>query len=208
MNYLWACMILIGIIYGAFHGTLPDITVAAMDSAKEAITLCITMMGVMSFWVGIMKIAEKTGIIEGAAKKMSPILSFFFPDIPRNHPANRYIATNMIANIFGLGWAATPAGLKAMEELESLEEARREKRLPGPVRERGIASNEMCTFLIINISSLQLIPVNIIAYRSQYGSVNPSVIIGPALLATCVSTVTAMVFCKVKGGRQKKKSFS
>lgn len=208
MNYLWACMILIGIIYGAFHGTLPDITVAAMDSAKEAITLCITMMGVMSFWVGIMKIAEKTGIIEGAAKKMSPILAFFFPDIPRNHPANRYIATNMIANIFGLGWAATPAGLKAMEELESLEEARREKRLPGPVRERGIASNEMCTFLIINISSLQLIPVNIIAYRSQYGSVNPSVIIGPALLATCVSTVTAMVFCKAKGGRQKKKSFS
>ena len=111
MNYLWAFMILIGIIYGAFHGTLPDITVAAMDSAKEAITLCITMMGVMSFWVGIMKIAEKTGIIEGAAKKMSPILAFFVPNIPRNHPANRYIATNMIANIFGLGWAATPAGL-------------------------------------------------------------------------------------------------
>lgn len=199
MNYLWAFMILIGIIYGAFHGTLPDITVAAMDSAKEAITLCITMMGVMSFWVGIMKIAEKTGIIEGAAKKMSPILAFFFPDIPRNHPANRYIATNMIANIFGLGWAATPAGLKAMEELESIEEERRERRLPGPVRERGIASNEMCTFLIINISSLQLIPVNIIAYRSQYGSVNPSVIIGPALLATCVSTVVAMVFCKIMG---------
>ena len=97
MNYLWAFMILIGIIYGAFHGTLPDITVAAMDSAKEAITLCITMMGVMSFWVGIMKIAEKTGIIEGAAKKMSPILAFFFPNIPRNHPANRYIATNMLA---------------------------------------------------------------------------------------------------------------
>lgn len=92
MNYLWACMILIGIVYGAFHGTLPDITVAALDSAKEAITLCITMMGVMSFWVGIMKIAEKAGAIEGAAKKMAPCLAFLFPGIPRDHPANRYIA--------------------------------------------------------------------------------------------------------------------
>lgn len=125
MNYLWACMILIGIVYGAFHGTLPDITVAALDSAKEAITLCITMMGVMSFWVGIMKIAEKAGAIEGAAKKMAPCLAFLFPGIPRDHPANRYIAANMIANIFGLGWAATPAGLKAMEQLENLEEERR-----------------------------------------------------------------------------------
>lgn len=225
MNYLWACMILIGIIYGAFHGTLPDITVAAMDSAKEAITLCITMMGVMSFWVGIMKIAEKTGVIESAAKKMAPCLAFLFPGIPRNHPANRYIATNMIANIFGLGWAATPAGLKAMEELENLEEERRKQGDPpggsfsvlesksvrntGQKRKlrravpRGVASNEMCTFLIINISSLQLIPVNIIAYRSQYGSVNPSVIIGPALLATCVSTGIAVVFCKWMDRKQR-----
>ena len=115
MNSLWAFMILTGIIYGAFHGTLPQITTAALDSAKEAVTLCITMMGVMSFWVGLMRIAEKAGIIEGLSRKMRPVLHFLFPDLPQEHPANEYIATNMIANVFGLGWAATPAGLKAME---------------------------------------------------------------------------------------------
>ena len=198
MNYLWAGMILIGVIYGAFHGTLPAVTSAALDSAQEAVTLCITMIGVMSFWVGIMKRAEKAGIIEGLARKMAPCLAFLFPGIPRQHPANRYIATNMIANIFGLGWAATPAGLKAMEELEKLKEERHGKEM------RGIASNEMCTFLIINISSLQLIPVSIIAYRSQYGSVNPSVIIGPALLATSVSTGIAILFCKLMGKKRRK----
>lgn len=220
MNYLWAFMILVGIIYGAFHGTLPDITTAAMDSAKEAITLCITMMGVMSFWVGIMKIAEKAGIIDGAARKLAPCLAFLFPKIPRKHPANRYIATNMIANVFGLGWAATPAGLKAMEELERLEEERRQQggadggqlvSQTGRTKKlrrmravpRGVASNEMCTFLIINISSLQLIPVNIIAYRNQYGSVNPAAIIGPALVATAVSTGIAVVFCKLMDRKRK-----
>ena len=101
MNYLWAFMILTGIIYGAFHGTLPQITTAALDSAKEAVTLCITMMGVMSFWVGLMRIAEKAGIIEGLSRRMRPVLHFLFPDLPQEHPANEYIATNMIANVFG-----------------------------------------------------------------------------------------------------------
>lgn len=191
MNCLWGGMILIGIVYAAFHGTLPVVTEAALDSAKEAVTLCITMMGVMSFWVGIMKIAENAGMIDGAAKKMAPCLSFLFPHVPKNHPANRYIAANMIANIFGLGWAATPAGLKAMEQLEELNIERNGK------SRSHIATKEMCTFLIINISSLQLIPVNIIAYRSQYGSVSPTVIVGPALLATCVSTGVAVIFCKI-----------
>ena len=130
MNYLWAFMILTGIIYGAFHGTLPQITTAALDSAKEAVTLCITMMGVMSFWVGLMRIAEKAGIIEGLSRRMRPVLHFLFPDLPQEHPANEYIATNMIANVFGLGWAATPAGLKAMEELA---EIKKEKGLPEEV---------------------------------------------------------------------------
>lgn len=190
MNYLWAFMILTGIIYGAFHGTLPQITTAALDSAKEAVTLCITMMGVMSFWVGLMRIAEKAGIIEGLSRKMRPVLHFLFPDLPQEHPANEYIATNMIANVFGLGWAATPAGLKAMEELA---EIKKEKGLP-----EEVASNEMCTFLILNISSLQLIPVSVIAYRSQYGSRNPSAITGAAIAATLVSTATAVIFCKIK----------
>lgn len=203
MNYLWGFMIVIGVVFAAFNGTLPEVTEAAVGSAKEAVMLCIGMTGIMSFWVGIMRIAENAGMIEGATKKMMPFLRFLFPGIPREHPANRYIATNMIANVFGLGWAATPAGLKAMEELSKLEDDRRRGRLPGPVRKKGIASNEMCTFLIINISSLQLIPVNVIAYRSQYGSVNPAAIVGPGIVATAVSTLVAVIYCKVMDGKRR-----
>ena len=203
MNYLWAGMIIVGIIFGAFNGKMPEVTNEALDSAKEAVTLCITMMGVMSFWVGMMEIATKAGVIELASKKMGPLLKLLFPGIPEGHPSREHIAVNFISNFLGLGWAATPAGLKAMEELEKLEEERRQGRLPGPVRKRGVASNEMCTFLILNISSLQLIPMNIIAYRSQYGSVNPTAIVGPAIAATAVSTAAAVVFCKIVEGKRR-----
>ena len=203
MNYLWGFMITAGIVYAAFNGTLPEVTQAAVDSSKEAVTLCVTMTGVMSLWVGLMRIAEKAGIIQGAVRGLKPFLRFLFPDIPKGHAANQYIAENFIANVFGLGWAATPAGLKAMEELAKLENDRRRGRLPEPVRKKGIASNEMCTFLIINISSLQLIPVNVIAYRSQYGSVNPAAIVGPGIVATAVSTVAAVVYCKVMEVKQR-----
>ena len=196
MNYLWAGMMLVGIVYAAFHGTLPQVTEGALDAAKEAVSLCITMTGVMSFWVGLMKIAEKTGMIAGLSRKLKPILQFLFPDIPKGHIANEYIATNFIANVFGLGWAATPAGLKAMEALADLE------------KERGnggdAASDEMCTFLILNISSLQLISVNLIAYRSQYGSANPAAIVGPGIVATVCSTLAAVIFCKIINRRRKK----
>ena len=197
LNYLWAGMILVGILYGAFSGKMPDITNAALDSAKEAVTLCITMIGVMSFWTGIMEIASRAGIIGMAAGKMQPLIRFLFPEIPKGHKANEHITTNFIANFLGLGWAATPAGLKAMEELGRLEDDRRAGRAAGPVRKKGIASNEMCTFLILNISSLQLIPVNVIAYRSQYGSANPAGIVGAGIAATAVSTGAAIVFCKL-----------
>lgn len=212
MNYLWGFMIVSGIIYAAFTGSLPEVTQAAIDSSKEAVTLCITMTGVMSLWMGLMRIAEKAGIIAGAVKGMKPLLRFLFPGIPKKHLANQYIAENFIANVFGLGWAATPAGIRAVEELEKLEEKRREgnfenildekygrKRKKGKLRvvPKGTASNEMCTFLILNISSLQLIPVNMIAYRSQYGSVNPASIVGPAIVATLVSTIVAIIFCKI-----------
>ena len=110
---------------------------------------------------------------------------------------------NCVANVLGLGWAATPAGLKAMEALEDLEEDRRAGRAPGPVRKKGIASNEMCTFLILNISSLQLIPVNLIAYRTQYGSVDPMAVVVPGILATAVSTGAAVIFCKVMDNRRR-----
>ena len=197
LNYLWAGMILTGIIYAAFTGRMPDITNAAVDSSKEAIALCITMMGIMSFWVGIMEIASKSGIIKSASEKILPFIHFLFPDLPLNHPSIGHITTNIIANILGLGWAATPAGLKAMEELEHLEEDRRLGLLPGPVRKKGVASNEMCSFLILNISSLQLIPVNVIAYRSQYGSVNPAAIVGAGIIATSVSTLADILYCKL-----------
>lgn len=197
MNYLWAFMILIGVVYAAITGTLPDVTTAALNSAKEAVTLCITMLGIMSFWVGLMKIAESSGIISGMVKKLNPVLNFLFPNIPKGHAAREYIATNMIANVFGLGWAATPAGLKAMETLQEINLEECKKKGVTKFRDTDIATKEMCDFLIINISSLQLIPVNIIAYRSQYGSVNPTEIVGPALVATTCGTLAAIIFCKV-----------
>lgn len=196
MNYLWAFMILAGVIFAAFNGTLPEVTNAALDSAKEAVTLCITMIGVMSFWVGLMRIAEKSGIIAGLSKKLHPFLHFLFPKLPETHAANEYIATNIIANVFGLGWAATPAGLKAMGALQELNEQECKKYGVTKYRAPDIATEEMCTFLIINISSLQIIPVNIIAYRGQYGSVNPTAVVGPGLIATICSTLAAILFCK------------
>ena len=204
LNYLWSGMILIGILFAAFSGKMPDITTAALDSSKEAVTLCITMMGVMSFWTGLMEIAEKSGILKTAADCLSPLIHFLFPELPKDPPAEKPIAANIIANILGLGWAATPAGLEAMEELQKLEEDRRLGKAAGPVRKRGVASNEMCTFLIVNISSLQLIPVNIIAYRSQYHSVSAAAVTGPCLVATMGSTLAAVFFCRIMDRSNKK----
>ena len=202
LNYLWAGMILVGIVFAAFTGNMGEITNAALDSSREAVTLCITMLGVMSFWVGLMEIARQAGVMEAASRRLGPVIRFLFPGIPKGHPAEAPIMANLIANVLGLGWAATPAGLQAMEELGKLEEDRRRGRLPGPVRPAGTASNEMCTFLIINISSLQLIPINMIVYRTQYGSAAPAAIVGPAIAATALSTMAAVVFCKVMGGER------
>lgn len=221
MNYIWAAMILIGIIYGTLTGNIEPVSEAVLDSAKEAVSLAITMLGVVSLWSGLMEVAKDSGLIESISKAMRPLIGFLFPDIPKDHPAADHITINCVANILGLGWAATPAGLRAMESLEQLEEERRKEEQAGkwnreilkkgtserkhavrPVP-RGTASNEMCTFLILNISSLQLIPVNIIAYRAQYGSVNPSAVIAPGIVATAVSTGVAVVFCKVMSRRRK-----
>lgn len=197
MNYLWGGMLVIGIIYGAVTGNLKDVTEAAISSSKEAVSLGIAVVGVTALWTGLMKIAEETGLIGQLTRRMRPLLKFLFPHIAPEHPAYGQISLNMIANFLGLGWAATPAGLRAMEELRKLEEDRRAGILPEKPQKSGVASNEMCTFLIVNISSLQLIPVNIIAYRSQYGSIDPTAIVGPAILATLVSTVVAVVFIKI-----------
>lgn len=207
LNYIWAFMILVGVIYGAITGRMADITNAALDSAGDAVSLCITMIGVMALWVGLMEIAQKSGLIAKMTRGIQPFINFLFPKIPAGHPAREYISTNLIANVLGLGWACTPAGLKAMEELAKLEVERgtpgyAADGLGGADRKNGkrerVASNEMCTFLILNISSLQLIPVNMIAYRQQYGSVNPAGIIAPAIVATFISTLTAVVYCKGK----------
>ena len=189
LNILWAGMMLIGILWAAFHGNLETVTDGALESAKEAVTLCITMLGIMSFWSGILMIGENAGLIDALTQKMKPVIRFLFPRMPEDHPAAAHISTNMIANMLGLGWAATPAGLRAMEELKHLEEERKNS--------ISVASEEMCTFLIMNVSSLQLIPMNMIAYRSQYGSVNPSAIVGPTLLATTISTLAGVLFVKI-----------
>ena len=197
MDYLWASMLLLGIVYGTFTGNLARISDAAISAAGEAISLCITTAGVLTLWTGLMEVAKTAGIIDSASNAIRPLISFLFPNIPKNHPAIPHISLNFIANTLGLNWGATPAGLKAMEELANLEKQRGNP--------SSIASDEMCTFLIINISSLQLIPMNIIAYRQQYGSVNPTAIIGPAIAATFINTIVAIVFCKIVQSIPKRK---
>ncbi len=197
MNYIWGGMLIVGIVYGALTGNLKDVTEAAVNSSKEAVSMAIAMAGVTAMWTGLMKIAETSGLIEQMTKKMKPILKFLFPNVPEDHPAYGHISLNMIANFLGLGWAATPAGLKAMESMEALNEDECHRLGTDRHRAPHIATRDMCTFLIINISSLQLIPVNVIAYRSQYGSTAPASIVGPAIAATTVSTLAGIIFAKV-----------
>ena len=185
LNILWVIMIAGGIFFAAFHGTMGQITESFISSSKEAVNLCIFMLGVIGVWNGMMEIAVKSGLMKKIAKTMYPFIHWLFPDIPPRHKANEYIAANMAANILGLGWAATPAGLKAMRELQKLEEG------------GGRASDMMCAFLVLNISSLQLVPINMIAYRSQYGSVNPAAVVLPAICATMISTMAGIVFIKI-----------
>lgn len=184
LNYLWGCMILIGVVYAALTGNIDSVTSGALDGAKDAVSLCITMLGVMAFWCGLMEIAEKSGFIDKCKCGVAPLISWLFPNVPRQSRAFSYITTNMISNFLGLGWAATPAGIRAMQELSELN------------GHNSVASCDMCTFLVINISSIQLIPVNIIAYRSQYGSANPTSILFPSIIATTCSTFVAVIFCR------------
>ena len=191
LNYIWGYMIMIGLAVGMVTGRMQDITNAVIESAKDAVMLCVTMLGVMSMWSGLMKIAERAGLVNKLSEKMAPFLHYVFPDIPRGHNAFKHIATNFIANILGLGWAATPAGIKAMEELQTLNTY------------KDTASRSMCMFMIINMSSLQLVTMSVIAYRSQYNSANPSEIIGPGLIATLFSTIAGIIVGKLseKGAR-------
>lgn len=203
MNYIWGGMLVIGIVYGVVTGNMQAVTDAVLESSKEAVTLGISMLGIVAFWTGLMEVAGEAGVIESLTKLISPFMRFLFPKIPKGHRAWDSLSANFVANILGLGWAATPAGLRAMSDLEQLERERGNSEYTKSSA-NGIeccaartASDEMCTFLVMNISSLQLIPVNIIAYRSQYGSANPAGIIAPAIAATFFSTVVAVVYCKI-----------
>lgn len=205
LNFLWGAMILIGVVYAVLSGNAEALTEAVLSSAKEGISLCITMAGVMALWMGLMEIAGQAGLVDKMTKGIRPLLRGLFPRIPVGHKALEYIATNMIANILGLGWACTPAGIKAMEALAQLERERGnpeyQKQADEPAKLVAMtrsASDEMCTFLIVNISSLQLLPVSILAYRSQYGSANPAAVVGPAIVATLISSAAAMLFCVVR----------
>lgn len=195
LNGLWAGMIVLGVLWGAWNGTMGEVGAFALESAQSAVTLCVTMAGILALWSGLIEVAKEAGILNRMEKGMRPALHFLFPEIPKGHPALQQIAVNFTANILGLGWAATPAGLAAMRELRTLEQ---ERGNPNP----EIASKEMCTFLILNISSLQLLPVNVIVYRTQYGSVDPAGVIGPGLAATFVSTAAAVLFCKWQSTRK------
>lgn len=182
LNYLWGFMIVIGITVGVLRGDIAAVSNATINSSKEAVTLCLAMVGIMAMWTGIMQIAKKCGLVASLTRGLGPVIRFLYPDIPKGHIVNEYIASNMIANILGLGWAATPMGLMAMKEFKKLN------------KDSEVASCNMCTLLIVNIASLQLIPVNIIAYRSQYGSVNPAEILGAGLLATICSSFVGITF--------------
>ena len=185
INLIWAAMILVGIITALMTGHMEDVNAGIIDAGSDAVSLCITMLGIVTMWCGIMKIAERTGLMKKWSSKMSPVMRFLFPRLSPEHPAYEYMCTNIIANIVGLGWAATPPALKAMQELAKDNKGSKS------------ASREMCVFLILNISSLQLIPVNVIAYRSQYGSADPAGIIGGGILATMASTGAAVVYVLV-----------
>ncbi len=192
LNWIWGFFFIGGILTGAFLGRMDALTNAIIGGGKSALELAFSMAGVVATWSGILKIAEKGGMIDDLAEKMNPFLTFLFPEVPIRHPARKYIAANFAANVLGLGWAATPAGLLAMKELEKLND------------QKGCATNAMCMFLVVNMSSLQLVTVNILAYRSQYGSAAPAEIVGLGMAATLVTTFVGMITAKIAEGRRRR----
>lgn len=173
-------MAIIGIVYALFNGTMDQVNQAIFESANQAVTLTIGLISILIFWLGIMKIAEKASILNMLAKLFRPIILKIFPDLPKDHPVIGYILSNITANIFGLGNAATPMGIKAMEEMKKLSNS-------------DEASRSMITFLALNTSSLTLIPTTVIAIRIQFGSQEPTEIVGTTIIATIISTVAAIL---------------
>lgn len=184
MNWIWLFFIVVGFVVAAVQGNIDAVTQAVFDGAKSGVTVCFGLISIMVFWLGIMRIAEDAGLLRKIAVLLRPIVRWLFPSVPPNHPAIGYIMSNMSANILGLGNAATPMGIKAMQELQKL----------NPDKESATAA--MCTLLAINTASITLIPTTIIAIRLQNGSANAAEIVGTTLIATAIATVVAIVVDK------------
>ncbi|MCZ8520583.1 MULTISPECIES: nucleoside recognition domain-containing protein [Paenibacillus] len=180
VNFIWLFFIVAGFVVAAFQGRVELVTEAVFDGAKSGVTVCFGLISIMVFWLGIMRIAEDAGLLQLMARLLGPIVRWLFPGIPRNHPALGYIMSNMSANIFGLGNAATPMGIKAMQELQRLNP------------HKDIASPAMCTLLALNTASITLVPTTLIAIRMSYDSANPAEIVGTTLIATFISTLAAI----------------
>lgn len=192
VNLIWAFMAIIGIIYAMVHGTMEEVNKALFQSANEAVTLTISLVSVLVFWLGLMNIAEKAGILRALAKIWKPVIHRLFPDIPKDHPAIGYILSNVTANMFGLGNAATPMGLKAMEEMKKISNT-------------NVASRSMITFLALNTSGFTLIPTTVIAIRMQYGSMSPTEIVGTTIIASAISVSSAIILDRLFYHVNKKK---
>ncbi|MGM9927682.1 MAG: nucleoside recognition domain-containing protein [Bacillus sp. (in: firmicutes)] len=175
VNYLWVGMMIVGFVFAIINGKVDEVNAALFKAATDAVTICFGLMSVLVFWLGLMKIAEDSGLLKKLSILFMPIVSRLFPDIPKDHPALGYILSNMMANTFGLGNAATPLGIKAMEQLKILNGGKNE------------ASRSMITFLALNTSCITLIPTTVIAIRITNGSANPTDIVLPTILATIIS---------------------
>lgn len=193
LNGIWGFFVIGGIVTGALLGRMDLVTRAVIGGGRSALDLAFAMAGVVAVWSGVLKIAEKGGMIDALAGKMTPMMDVLFPSVPRHHAARKYIAANFAANFLGLGWAATPAGLLAMQELQKLNR-----------EEKGTASAAMCMFLTVNMTSLQLVTVNILAFRGEYGSYHPAEIVGVGILATCITTIVGTFAAKIAEGRRRK----
>ncbi len=185
LNFIWVFCMLLGIVFALITGEMAAVSDGILSAGKDAVNLALTMAGVVATWSGIMKIAEKGGMISVLSDKLYPLLHILFPAISKKSKAMQYISANFIANFLGLGWAATPAGILAMKELQKYN------------TKKDTASNAICMFMIVNMSSLQLVTINIIAYRQQYGSANPGEIIGPGIVATLISTLIGVLAGKL-----------
>lgn len=185
INAIWLGLILIGIVISMFTGNVQAVTDSVISSSKTAVEIAIGLIGIMAFWLGLMKVAEEAGLVKALGRGLRPIMKRLFPEIPEDHPAVGSIVANVAANFFGLGNAATPLGIKAMQELQELNDNKEE------------ASNAMVLFLAINTSSVTLISSSVIAYRAAANSANVTEIIAPTIIATAISTIVAVVSCKV-----------